>query len=754
MSKTLFPKRFRMAFLWLLALAPAQALQTQKVEIGNGGTYDGTVLIARDAAGRMILSDHEVTVPATLNQLLNNSITHGAMLGLGNDDHPQYYSAQRFVTAHGAVHTASDNSALPISADLNGNTTLGGHAQDDHTHLKWNNAAGRYDLPHNLMIGSAGGGDAGVAINSSDPAKSIEIKTVAGEPSILANGDKLKIASLAGYLGLASAASSPMYFDAGDLFLFRDKDAAGATRVSIDSSNGEISTTGNLKIGGATVIDSARNLTPVNVNASGEYQTGGIKRIGSDGSASLTDLTVAKTYNVTDDPFRIICQNTQSAWNRGVALSMKVGPSEEVGRIQSFWGTTTKLGLGNGAKFIDALSDTHVWDSLNGQTEYMRLNGSRLAVRGDIESSGCLKIRGMTAIDPSCNLAVAAGTLTGNLSVGSGAGRITLNGQKLLNEINLLDNPDFNIWQRNISQSCAAGGDAGGTLTYPVPGTLTTGADRWQVSRAKTDQVCTISQVTPPAALATAQYCLKTEWTAGAASQQYLHQTLPRELTIGLRGKWVTFAITHYLENGSTGGNIAIYKTIGGTPTELIRYTFSSTPNTWERLAVSAQVPTDAETILVSIQSNLVPIGPTVSYLANATLVEGKYVSTPEKVSILSDSSVPPIPKQPALDLANCQRYFEKGSCNYSAYTPDTANYSHYTMVAYNTAKAGNSTITISNLVCSPLISPITGTLEKPAYSAGRAYPQGFRFHVAGTTSSAARFNISADWTACSPEPI
>jgi hypothetical protein len=433
---------------------------------------------------------------------------------------------------------------------------------------------------------------------------------------------------------------------------------------------------------------------------------------------------------------------------------MRIGAGDELGRIESFWGKTTKAGLGNGAKFIDNLSDTHVWDILNGQTEYMRLTGSRLNVRGDIDSTGSLKFRGVTTIDPFCNLTAAAGSLSGNLSVGSGAGRITLNGQKLLNEVNLLDNPDFSIWQRNVSQSCAAGGDAGGTLTHPVPGTLNTGADRWQVSRAKTDQVCTISQATPPATLATAQYCLKTEWSAGTASNQYIHQTLPRELTSGLRGKWVTFAISHYMENEPNGGTIAIYKTTAGAVGELVRYGFISTPNTWERLAVAALVPADAETILVSIQSNLLPAGPTVAYIANAALVEGKYVSTPERVSILSDASVPPLPKHPAQDLENCQRYYEKGFVSYSAYTPDSANNAHYTTVAYNTAKAGASTITISNLVATPLAAPVTGTLEKPAYSAGRAYPQGFRFHASGTTSGPALFNIAADWTACCPEPI
>src|SRR5947207_358101 len=45
------------------------AIQTQEVDLGRAGSYDGTVQITRDAMGRMILRDNEVTTPTTLFSL-------------------------------------------------------------------------------------------------------------------------------------------------------------------------------------------------------------------------------------------------------------------------------------------------------------------------------------------------------------------------------------------------------------------------------------------------------------------------------------------------------------------------------------------------------------------------------------------------------------------------------------------------------------------------------------------------------------
>jgi hypothetical protein len=361
--------------------------------------------------------------------------------------------------------------------------------------------------------------------------------------------------------------------------------------------------------------------------------------------------------------------------------------------------------------------------------------------------------------DSSGDLAIAPSggdaTIGGNLAIdATGGAKLTLNGSRLMNETNLLDNPDFALWQRETSTDADQGGDAGATVTQPTPGLQTLGADRWQASRAGTGMTATISRAAPPGTLPTAPYAMKIEATAGDPCRFYIHQTVTRERTRGLRGKWVTFAVSHYLDGGTDGGNIAIYKTVGGTATELARYTFVSTDGGWDRLAVTALVTADAECLAVSIQSELSDGGPTTAYVANATLVEGKYVGTGERVTDPDTSSVPPLSRDPAEDLAACQRFFEKGGFYYTSTAPDDGTYVHFTTVHYNTPKVGDATITLSNVSAGSLGNLSAETGEVPAYEAGSNWPQGFWIGIGGETSSTTPFSPHGDWTAEVPEPI
>lgn len=290
-------------------------------------------------------------------------------------------------------------------------------------------------------------------------------------------------------------------------------------------------------------------------------------------------------------------------------------------------------------------------------------------------------------------------------------------------------------------------------MTYPQPGTLVTGADRWQISRAGTSMSTLVTREIPPAGLTTAAWCLKQSVVSGAPCTQYLFQAVPREVTRPLRGGWVTFAISHYLAGSNAGGTIAIYKTVAGAVTPLASYTFTSTPDTWQRVAITAQVPADAETLLVSIQSKLSEGGATVSYVANATLAAGRYVSASEIVTDLTASALPPMGRSIAQDLGACQAYYEKGSLRLTGYSPDNAINVHATMVPFNTAKAGAPTVTISNLSAPQLASPNVMTYVKPLYSEGVAYPQGFRFEVSGVTAGGMMIGVTADWTAVCGEP-
>jgi len=119
--------------LGLLALAAAAwALKTSEVEFGVEGFYDGQTRISRDAAGRMLLRDTEVTTPATLFALTQGARLHGALNGLGADDHAHYLTTAR----HEEAHDVDFNAALAIPEDPAGHTTLGGHVADASLHLR------------------------------------------------------------------------------------------------------------------------------------------------------------------------------------------------------------------------------------------------------------------------------------------------------------------------------------------------------------------------------------------------------------------------------------------------------------------------------------------------------------------------------------------------------------------------------------------------------------------------------------------
>ena len=75
----------------------------------------------------------------------------------------------------------------------------------------------------------------------------------------------------AGNFCFRSASASHIYFDAGGLWRFRDVDASWATRIDIDSSNGDINNIGGAyKTNGTTRISYDGHGTFVNLSASGQ----------------------------------------------------------------------------------------------------------------------------------------------------------------------------------------------------------------------------------------------------------------------------------------------------------------------------------------------------------------------------------------------------------------------------------------------------------------------------------------------------
>lgn len=118
-------------FFALLIPALLFAIKTSQVEFGENGSYDGRVKIYRDDAGLMFFKDESLTSPIALNQIGAGNRAHGNLSGLGNDDHPQYLSGSR----HSTIHAGSFNNLLPAGPDHAGNTTIGGHMQDEDIHI-------------------------------------------------------------------------------------------------------------------------------------------------------------------------------------------------------------------------------------------------------------------------------------------------------------------------------------------------------------------------------------------------------------------------------------------------------------------------------------------------------------------------------------------------------------------------------------------------------------------------------------------
>jgi hypothetical protein len=133
-----FLHRFRLDLLAALSLlflipgVPLRAIQTQQVEIGRQGVYDGRVTISSDASGKMLFQDAETPVPVPLSALTPGVNAHNLLTGLNADDHPLYLNSVR----HLSTHSNTFNAQLPIPADPAGNYTLGEHVADSRLHLR------------------------------------------------------------------------------------------------------------------------------------------------------------------------------------------------------------------------------------------------------------------------------------------------------------------------------------------------------------------------------------------------------------------------------------------------------------------------------------------------------------------------------------------------------------------------------------------------------------------------------------------
>lgn len=123
-------RRISLILLAVFAISAAAlfAIDTTDVQLRDGATADGAVSIVRDD-GHLVFDDAH-SPATTLSALRANTSDHGALTGLGDDDHTQYHTAAR----HTAAHDATFNNALSVTADPAGNSTLGAHTADARIH--------------------------------------------------------------------------------------------------------------------------------------------------------------------------------------------------------------------------------------------------------------------------------------------------------------------------------------------------------------------------------------------------------------------------------------------------------------------------------------------------------------------------------------------------------------------------------------------------------------------------------------------
>lgn len=198
----------------LFAPQTARAIQSPELELGRDGLYDGTVRIERDTQGRMVLYDSQLTTGATLSSLRQSGSTHGALLGLLADDHPQYLLATELNTEAELEALLSDIAELWNSNDgALDDDDLSDNTSDDlpegTTHLYFTtNRAQAMEIETFSTQGAAGEAALG------DGAGGLIMTDVATQGELDAHGHALQ--DLSGTLGPAQLPSSVPHRDANE----------------------------------------------------------------------------------------------------------------------------------------------------------------------------------------------------------------------------------------------------------------------------------------------------------------------------------------------------------------------------------------------------------------------------------------------------------------------------------------------------------------------------------------------------------
>lgn len=301
------------AFAWLACISspkPACAIQTQEVDLGRDGVYDGIVRIVRDEHGRMTLCDAE-TSPVTLNDLRYNGVAHWLLLGLDGDDHPQYLNAARALE----WLTGRCTSDLPEGSRLYFTAERTRSAVSAASPLKYDAGTGVFSADATASPVFAGMTLTGIASGT------IPYATTGG--SLVGNNSRLTISS-AGNVGIATASPNEKLSVSGNIRLANDGFIYGSNNnayINLSAGGGLYAGWGSNKFyaGGDRVELQTVNTTRLHISNSGDVGVGvsspsarldvnGTARIR--GAFSIDGVTTSSALNIAGCP-RLVRSSVQ-----------------------------------------------------------------------------------------------------------------------------------------------------------------------------------------------------------------------------------------------------------------------------------------------------------------------------------------------------------------------------------------------------------------------------------------------------------
>lgn len=294
-------------------------------------------------------------------------------------------------------------------------------------------------------------------------------------------------------------------------------------------------------------------------------------------------------------------------------------------------------------------------------------------------------------------------------------------------QLNLLDNPGFEVWQRGTS--------------FSSPAAATYLADRWQQQGNTTGASWTITQES--STVDTGNFSLKVNVTAtGSSTSNYISQ--PFEVTNNVKGKTLTFAVRI---NTTLVNKVGIEINDG---TQNVQSATHTGGGVWQTLSATITVSNSATQLVMHI-----------GFVSSPNITTGIYYAD-SATMVYGPNSAPFYPLHPMIDLARCQRYYEIsptiGTIGCSP-IPGFNNSNLFDLsTQFSVSKRANPTVTISNVTASVSqiatvnisSAPVADDANWTSTSVINTAPAGFdvRYQRNSATTSFSVIRWAYNWTA------